>query len=331
MLFPKDKILPPPATTKKTISLGEKYSPDFVCAPFKYNLGNMIEALDSGADTIMIVGGGCRYGYYSELQEQILNDLQKKFTLVNLFDSGGLKLRKTYKKIKNLGSPISFFRYLHILLLTAKTVKFMDNLEIYIRANIGFEKDVGSFEKVRNEFYSELKAVRTFKSLDKIRKRFNREFRNLPLNKPAKILRVGLIGELYTVMEPFANYNMERELAKFNMNITRYTDATYLIFTPKKRKEKLNIRGAKGYAKYYLGADGTHSVAKCRALAKAGCDGVIHVKAFGCTPEVNAMPALNNIKKDFKIPVLFFSFDAQTSETGIKTRLEAFHDMLVRR
>ena len=87
------------------------------------------------------------------------------------------------------------------------------------------------------------------------------------------------------------------------------------------------MRRAKGYVKYYLGADGTHSVAVCRSLAKK-CDGIIHVKPFGCMPEINAMPALMNISADFKIPVLFFSFDAQTSETGVKTRLEAFYDMI---
>ena len=88
------------------------------------------------------------------------------------------------------------------------------------------------------------------------------------------------------------------------------------------------MRQAKGYVKYYLGADATHSVAKCRYLAGKGYDGVIHVKPFGCTPEIGAMPVLMNIGRDHKLPVLFFSFDAQTSETGVKTRLEAFYDMI---
>ena len=38
----KCKVVVPPPSTKKTIELGAKYSPDFVCAPFKYNLGNYI-------------------------------------------------------------------------------------------------------------------------------------------------------------------------------------------------------------------------------------------------------------------------------------------------
>ena len=59
-----------------------------------------------------------------------------------------------------------------------------------------------------------------------------------------------------------------------------------------------------------------------------GMDGVIQVKAFGCTPEIDAMPILQNISNDYRIPILNFSFDSQTSETGIKTRLEAFYDLM---
>ena len=34
-----------PPITKKTLELGNKYSPNDVCIPFKYNLGNFIESL----------------------------------------------------------------------------------------------------------------------------------------------------------------------------------------------------------------------------------------------------------------------------------------------
>ncbi len=41
------KVVKAPLITKKTIELGSKYSPDFVCLPFKYNLGNFIESLNN--------------------------------------------------------------------------------------------------------------------------------------------------------------------------------------------------------------------------------------------------------------------------------------------
>jgi predicted nucleotide-binding protein (sugar kinase/HSP70/actin superfamily) len=88
------------------------------------------------------------------------------------------------------------------------------------------------------------------------------------------------------------------------------------------------LEDADPYLKYHVGAHGTESVAKTNRLMKDGFDGVLHLKPFGCMPEVNAMAALQRLSREHTFPVLFFSYDAQTSETGVQTRLEAFCDML---
>ena len=45
-------------------------------------------------------------------------------------------------------------------------------------------------------------------------------------------------------------------------------------------------------------------------------------------PEMDIIPVLHNISADYKIPILYLSYDTQTSDTGIETRLEAFYDMI---
>ena len=40
---------------------------------------------------------------------------------------------------------------------------------------------------------------------------------------------------------------------------------------------------------------------------------------------------LQNISRDYHIPVLYLSYDMQGSDTGLDTRLEAFYDMLERK
>ena len=40
------------------------------------------------------------------------------------------------------------------------------------------------------------------------------------------------------------------------------------------------------------------------------------------------MPVLQSISRDCKIPVLYLTYDAQTSDVGLMTRLEAFYDMI---
>ena len=77
-----------------------------------------------------------------------------------------------------------------------------------------------------------------------------------------------------------------------------------------------------------MGADAVDNIARAKYLGAEGYDGIIHIKSSFCTPEIGAMSIINKISDDYNIPVIFFSFDANTSEVGIKTRLEAFYDML---
>jgi len=328
-IFNDCKIQSAPPITKKTLDLGSRYSPDFVCVPFKYNLGNFIEALDNGANILVQAGGGCRYRYYGEIQQQILKDLGYDFEFIQIL-SGDTNVFSLYRTCRNLGSSISFNKFVYYVLLVCKMIQDMDNIEFYIRENIGFEVEERSFEAVHKEFLDALQTVQSFQSLHTVYKKYRQKIGALKVDKPTDCLRVGLVGELYSLMEPFSNFFMEKELAKYKIAVSRYITLTYLLFQ-KTRQSKKVLREAGEYLKFHIGADGTDSVAKSKILAQGGYDGVIHVKPFGCTPEVNAMPMLQNITKDYKMPILYFSFDSQTSETGIKTRLEAFYDMIMMR
>ena len=325
------KVLIPPPITKKTIDLGAKHSPEFVCVPFKYNLGNYIETLEKGANLLLQAGGGCRFGYYGETQEQILKDLGYEFEFFNLRDSSGSRIKsaiRVYKRFKNINPKTSLFKVAYNFILIMKMVEYIDELEDYIRKNIGFEVIDGSFEKVQKDFLIKLESVNNLKELKILYNQYRKLLEAIEINKPERPLRVGLIGELYTLMEPFSNYFIEKELAAYGMEVHRFVTLTHLVTKRRKDNDKLAKEASK-YVKYHLGAEGTENVAKAKMLAEKGFDGLIHTKPFGCMPEVNAMPMLQKISKDYKIPILYFSFDSQTSETGIKTRLEAFYDMLV--
>jgi hypothetical protein len=69
--------LVPPETSRKTLTLGVLHSNECICLPFKIILGNFIEALQMGADTIVMVGSGppCRLGLYDLVQKVILEDM----------------------------------------------------------------------------------------------------------------------------------------------------------------------------------------------------------------------------------------------------------------
>ena len=133
----KCEILVPPSITKKTIELGSANSPDFVCVPFKYNLGNYIEAINNGANILIQAGGGCRYGYYAELQEQILKDLNYEFKFVNFIENNHLSPKKVYKFIKKINKKANIFNCLYITINTILMIITLDKLSDYKRKNIG--------------------------------------------------------------------------------------------------------------------------------------------------------------------------------------------------
>ena len=89
----------------------------------------------------------------------------------------------------------------------------------------------------------------------------------------------------------------------------------------------LLFKGRK-YLKYTLGADGTESIVHAIDHCKKGIDGIIHIKSFGCVPEINAMPTLSRISEDFETPIIYLSFDGENNISNIDTKIEAFKYMI---
>lgn len=326
-LFPNQKVMAAPPITLKTLELGSKYSPDFVCSPFKYNMGNYIESLQAGANVLLQTGMGCRYGYYGEVQEQILKDLGYDFEFL-CFARDNAKPNSVYRTLRRLGCSLSVREILHALLLTWERLRILDTFEYYMRENMGFETEPGSFEKLHQSLLKELGVADSSLALQKIRNQYFRAAQSLPLNKSGEILRVGVIGELYTLMEPYSNFYLEKQLAQRNICVSRAMSVSFLLFG---KNDKSSLRKSRGYLKYTVGANGVDSVCQAKQYAKQGYDGIIHMKSFGCIPELNAMPSLTRMEHDYDMPILHLSFDANTSEVGVETRLEAFADMIAMR
>ncbi len=322
-----NKIIKPKPITSKTIEIGSKYSPEFVCTPFKYTLGTLIEGLDSGAKILIQAGGGCRYGYYAELQEQIIKDLGYECRFYNLVTAGKTDFKRIYRMMKEIDPKFSILKVLYYGSITKRMLKYMDSIDHYIREHIGFEIKKGSFEKVKAEMLHKFKMVKTHHELKKVYQKYKQEIENIPIQKPENPLKIGIIGELYTVMEPYSNYELERTLASMNFEIKRFTNVTYLLFQ-KHKKVKQYLKEISEYVTYQMGADAMDNIARAKELCEQGYDGIIHIKSSFCTPEIGAMPILTKVCNDYNVPILFFSFDTNTSEVGIKTRLEAFYDML---
>lgn len=324
------KIMIPKKMTSKTLELGSNNSPDFICLPFKYNVGNFIESLEEGANVIIQAGGGCKYGYYAELQKQILEDKGYKFKYITLVEKGKIKPFRVYNKFKEINPKLSLFKLVYRFLIAAGIVYYLDKFEDYMRSNIAYELNKGEFNVLHKMFLTKLKNIHNFNELLSIKRKYFMKLKQIKLiskDKKDDKVKIGIIGELFSSMEQFSSNNIEKELTALGAVTKRYTTITYL-FVKKPLEMKRLIKKSSKYIEYELGADGTTSVAHAIELVDTGYDGIIHIKPFGCTPEENAIPILQKISKDKNIPIMYLTFDTQNSNTGIKTRLEAFYDML---
>lgn len=318
-----DEVVVPPPITTKTAEIGSKYSPDFICTPFKYTLGTLIEGLELGADTLIQMGGGCRYGYYHELQNQILSDLGYSFKLINLVNGG--KFISIKSLLNDYGLNIKKSKILKYFFITKKMIYYIDKIEDYIRKNRCYELEKDSFNNLEKEMLDRFFKCKGYFHLRKMYKYYFKRFKKLPRKKVERIIKVGLIGELYTLMEPYANYNIEQLLNDRGISVTRFTNVTYLMF---KKKKAVRRYLKKIFIKYRMGADALDNIYHTKWLCEKKFDGIIHIKSSFCTPEIGAMPIIESICQEYDIPLIFFTMDMNTSETGIKTRIEAFCDML---
>ncbi|MGB4592463.1 MAG: hypothetical protein WBI63_01650 [Coriobacteriia bacterium] len=322
----------PPKMTRHTLEAGAHVSPEFVCVPFKYNMGNFLESLERGGiDVIVQAGGGCRFGYYGEVQEAILSDMGYDFELVNLIEARSVPtLLRELRRIQPTATYLQAARALAVAFRQAQAIEAADE---FMRLNVGFEIERDTMDRVVSAFLRDLRTARTLRTVRELRERVLAELAAVPIDKPANPLRVGVVGELYVLMEPFANCGVERKLAEAGVEVHRFITLTRLIGHALGGRKHVRhaIRAAGPWVEYHLGADATESVAKTWELMNAGFDGMVHVKPFGCMPEVSAMSVLQRISREHTFPILFLSYDAQTAEAGVRTRIEAFCDMLAMR
>ena len=212
------------------------------------------------------------------------------------------------------------------MLITIKMVKYMDYIEDYIRLNKAYEINKGEFDKTYNEMVNKFVNVKTIYKLNKIFKMYKKKILNIKINKPKNNIKIAIIGELFTLMEPFANYTLEDTLINMGVEVKRFTNVTYLLFE-KGKKSKKYLKKLNNI-KYKMGADAMDNIYYTKYLIDNKYDGIIHIKSSFCTPEIGSMNIINKMCEENNMPVLFMSMDTNTSKVGMETRIEAFYDMI---
>ena len=316
-------ILPPPLS-RRTEEVGARNSPDLVCTPFKTTLGSMIEALEAGADTIIMVPGACRLNYFGELQEQILRDMGYTFDFINLSVYNTGKVRDILRALKGINPRRSMVRAGQALYEAAQMVEHLDDVTALYYQNCGFDPS-GAYPKIYRKFLSDMYAAQSLTDIREGYRTACHAFADVELKKPQNPIRIGIIGEYYTVMDPFSNLEIEQKLADMGVEVHRLMNLSNDILRRGEKNKQAKIRE---FSEYSMGANATADIWQAQYFAESGFDGLIHIKSACCMPETDIMPVLANLSRDYRIPVLYLTYDSQTSDIGLMTRLEAFYDMV---
>lgn len=315
-----------PEMTRRTMEIGAKYSPDSVCTPFKTSLGSIIEALEAGADTILMTYGLCRLGYYGELQEQILRDMGYEFEFINLADYDTGKKRDFLKAFKRINPKLNLARFGLAATEGLKMAEYIDELTAEYYQNCGFEVNKDDYKKAFKRFLIAMSHASSRSEIQEGYLKAKQEFHQIPVDKPERPLRVGILGEFFTVMDAFSNLEVEKKLADMQVEVHRWMNiSNRMLHYSGERNLNIKIRDL---CTFEMGPTSTGNIWCARNYAEQKFDGLIHVKSAGCTPEIDVMPVLQRISAQYKIPVLYLTYDSQTSDTGLMTRVEAFYDMI---
>ncbi len=325
----------PPLISQRTIALGTKMAPEFACFPLKVNLGNFIEAIEMGADAIFMAGGvgPCRFGYYGELQRQILkeNGYNLEFLVLEAPKTHPMELWDQIKRYFPRHRLPDISKAISLAWLKAEALDRFDRLANRIRPRA---KQAGLVDELQERFYNSLDQAYLTKDIKHFGAQALDELETVALRLKPVLLKVALLGEIYMVLEPRINFQIERMLGAMGVEAYRsiyFTDwvrdqLVFSIIKPDWRKGLLLI--ARPYLGSFVGGHGLETVAHTVEAGVNRFDGVVQLAPFTCMPEIVAMQALPTVSKDYSIPVLSVIIDEHSAEAGIRTRLEAFIDLL---
>lgn len=323
------EVVVPPRPTKRSIEMGVKESPEFGCFPMKATLGDLILVLEKGVDILCWFEGAwsCRFGYYGRLHHQILQDKGYRFESM-IFDAGGaFKALKSVKRRINL-SLLRLGKAIRVAWYKSRLVHLTETLALRSRP---YEISQKETTMVTNKALNMIRETDEPRRLNRLEHEIISSFHSIPKDRERRPLKIWLVGEIYMVLEPEANFHLIEYLGEHGVLVTPFTTIhnwTFRSIGAGKREEERVRRLALPYLPYPLGGEEQLSLGYTILAKRLGYDGVIHLRPFTCMTETVAHSILHKISKEYGIPLLSLSLDEHTEDVGFFTRIEAFLDLL---
>ena len=331
------EVITPPRPSQKTVDYGVKYSPEFACFPLKVILGTYLEALEMGADTIVTSGGNgpCRAGYYGEAQKKILKNMGYDVEFI-IFDEPKKDIKTFMDNVKKVKGKNSWAKVLKVAKIVYDMAKSMDKVEKIVEVKRAYECNRGEFTRAWHEIMEEYRKIESSEDVRRVEKEAIERLNSIKVCEvpEEEKIRIGIVGEIYIVMGPSINGNIEEVLNTYGAEVERshyiseWIDFNLIPLPSYKEKEHQILKKGEKYIEIIIGGHAKQSVGAIIDFMDRGFDGVIHLKPFGCLPELITESAINKIIREYEFPILTLSIDEQMAIANTLTRIEAFLDVI---
>lgn len=330
-----------PPVSEETISLGVRHSPECACLPLKINVGNYLEAARLGAEAVVMIGGigPCRLGYYAEVQREILRGLGVDLEMVVL-EPPARGWRQLARQVGRLTGGRSWRDISGALWLAWHKMRWLDDLEALAGHLRPRECRRGLVSAALADGHRWLDEASTLPAIEEAGRAGRAALGAVEARVGFEPVRVAIVGEIFTVVEHSVNGACAEALGHLGAEVEQTVWPSEWV----RNNLPLGPWRARGpgsedhyrdlavpYINHSVGGEGQPNVGRAVEAARRGFDGVVHLAPLTCMPEIVARVALDEVARDYGIPILTFWLDEHSSPTGLRTRLEAFVDLLERR
>lgn len=329
----------PPLNNNLALEIGSIHSSEEMCLPYKIMIGNYIQAIEKGANTILLPGscGPCRFGEYCELQMNLMKNLGNDINFIVIDYPQDIGIRELLNRVGKIStkSSISKKKQVESLLDALKVINIMDYIEEKAYYLAGYEKIDGSCKDILENSKKESLIQDNPKSMLKILGKYKGKIDKIPLDNNKKPIKIAIIGEIYTVIEPFSNIYIQDKLMEYGVSTKRGLTLSWWVRNAILSPVKLNSidikRASKEYLSLGIGGYARECIGEAVLAHEEGFHGAIQIFPLGCMPEIVSKSILPTISKDKDFPIMSLVVDEMTAEAGYVTRIEAFVDLLERR
>jgi predicted nucleotide-binding protein (sugar kinase/HSP70/actin superfamily) len=289
-------------TTKKTLDAGVAMTVTEACIPIKLFHGHVVNLLEKRVDYLFLPRVVCTNGRtvycpkFLGLPDMIKSSLRSLPRLIEVrFDVRDRRL----ELLRAAFAAGREFARSRIRILRALWLALADHRRYLRLLQSGVEPDAA------------MAAVRDPRPRTRT-------------GRPGESLRLAVIGYPYTVYDPYVSLNLLEQLRQLGAR-----PVTAQMLTPR----QLAVQGKKLHKDLFW----TYSDEAIRAAFHylhhpEEVDGLIHLTAFGCGPDSMVDKMIEIMaRRTPAVPFMPLMIDEHTGEAGLRTRLEAFTDMVRRR